>query len=82
MRVFFIALILLTGCQQLMRGQVEQVRLIDGKNKIMQINCTGSASSWGECYGAASQACPNSFEVINRKENITGGFRQLTFKCQ
>ncbi len=82
MRLFFFTMTLwLTGCQQLLNGQQQPVLLKDPAKKIWFTTCSGAVESWYNCDTKASNTCKNGFYELGRQENIVGGRRELTFKC-
>ena len=74
-------LLLLGGCQQLIHGQAQTVKLIDGGKRIYFTSCGGSADYWGGCYERARKACQDNYVVLSRDAGAVDGKRDLTFKC-
>ena len=82
MRLFLFAMILwLAGCQQLLNGQQQPVVLKNPAKNIWFTTCSGAVETWYNCDRKAESTCKNGFYEINRQENIVGGKRELTFKC-
>jgi len=76
-----IGIALLVGCEQLMHGATQPVKLIDRIGNVYFTSCGGSSDDWGGCQARARQTCPKSFTVINRVEGVVDGKRELTFQC-
>jgi len=82
MKIFLTVIILcLAGCQQLLNGQQQPVVLKDPAKKIWFTTCGGAVETWYNCDTKASNTCKNGFYELSRQENIVGGKRELTFKC-
>ena len=77
--LFFVVSILLSGCAQLMNGQLQPV-LMKGGN--MFTTCSGAVEDWSSCNNKASKTCPKGYEVLEKAESSVGGRRELTFKCK
>jgi hypothetical protein len=74
-------LILLSSCQQLMKGQEQPVIYKSTKEKIMFTTCSGTVEYWGTCFEKAKNTCPNGYVILEKNENPTSGSRDLTFQC-
>ncbi len=72
-------IIVISGCQQLTRGQLQPVTVRNG-NYVT--NCGGAVEGWGTCYSKASITCPNGYNVLLKDEGNTGILRELTFSCK
>ena len=73
--------LILSGCAQLMHGQLQPVTVKDAKNKIMFTTCSGAAEDWYSCNQKAERTCEKGYYVLEKFENAIGGRRELTFKC-
>ena len=76
--IFFL---ILSGCAQLMNGQRQPVIMKDANKKIMFTTCSGAVEDWYSCNQKAENTCEKGYYVIEKFENIVGGRRELTFKC-
>ncbi len=74
--------IVLNGCAQLMRGEVQPVQVLDYKNKIMVTTCSGLVEHWQNCYAKARESCNSGYEIIKKIENSSSVRRELTFQCK
>lgn len=72
-------LFVLTGCAQLMHGQLQPVKL--KKDNVYMTTCSGAVESWGSCHDKAGQTCSHGYEVLERLESAVAGRREMTFKC-
>ncbi len=82
MKLLIIVLILaLTGCAQLMNGQLQPVVVKDVKNKILFTTCSGAVETWHTCNQKAENSCSNGYYPLDKFESVMGGRRELTFKC-
>ncbi|CAN1523220.1 hypothetical protein MCETALH18_01193 [Methylophilaceae bacterium] len=81
-QVIIILIFALSGCAQLMNGQVQPVVMKDYKQKIMLTTCSGSAEHWGNCNSKAMAKCTDGYSVLEKTENPNGGIRTLTFQCK
>ena len=72
-------LLILTGCTQLMHGQLQPVKL--KKANVYMTTCSGAVEDWSSCKDKASQTCAHGYEVLDRIESIVGARREITFQC-
>jgi hypothetical protein len=77
-----VLMFVLSGCAQLMNGQVQPVIVKDARQNIMFTTCNGASEDWGTCNSKAMKACSSSYLVLEKTENANGGFRSLTFQCK
>ena len=77
-KVLFLGL-LLTGCQQLLQGQQQPVKVL--KDGAFYTSCSGAVENWASCNNKAQATCKNGYQVLNKDENSTGTKRELTFQC-
>ncbi len=83
MRILIVFLIvLLSGCAQLMNGQIQPVTVKDYKQQIMFTTCSGSVEDWGSCSQKAAKSCEKGYVVLNKIESAVGGRREITFQCK
>ena len=74
-------LMLLVGCQQLQRGQMQPVKSTSAKG-VYLTSCAGAVEGWPDCYDKASATCNGKYTVLSREDNNRGTKRDLTFQCQ
>ena len=76
--------VMLVGCAQLQRGQLQPVKRIDKKDPIYATTCSGAVEDWGSCFAKAKATCPNGYEVLEKFEKPDAGgiTRELTFGCK
>lgn len=72
----------LSACAQLMKGEMQPVKMLDAKQQIYFTTCSGSVEEWGSCYNKARKTCNNGYEVTEKVESAIGGKRELTFRCK
>lgn len=70
-----------SGCDQLLRGQEQPVRLIS-KDDIYFTTCSGLAETIGSCYDKAKRTCNNKYGIIKQTQDSSGVHRELTFQCK
>ena len=69
-----------TACAQLQHGAVQPV--IMKKQDVYFTSCSGAVEFWGNCYDKARQTCPKGYDVLDTKQALNGGRRELNFKCR
>ncbi len=74
------SVIFITGCQQLLHGQQQQVRTKSNGDYL--VGCGGAVETWGSCNDKAMKTCPKGYDVITKEENSNGTLRELTFRCK
>ena len=74
--------LVLTACAQLQQGAVQPVVLKNAKDGIYFTSCSGAVEVWGNCYDKARATCANGYQIIESKEALNGGRRELTFQCK
>lgn len=72
----------LSACAQLMKGEMQPVKMLDAKQQIYFTTCSGSVEEWGSCYSKARKTCINGYETTEKVESVIGGKRELTFRCK
>lgn len=77
--VIVVAVLFLSGCAQLMKGEMQPVVNRGGS---MVAPCSGAVEDWASCNRKAKAACPNGYETLNKEESPVGGKRELTFQCK
>lgn len=82
MRLFLVvlAMLSLTACAQLMKGQQQPV-VAKGQGNYFT-TCSGTVEEWGTCYSKAKQTCQNGYEVTSKNEGSVGGKREMEFICK
>ena len=73
--------VVLIGCQQLMHGQIQPVKLVDAKNNTYMTTCSGAVEEWASCSDKASDTCNKNYTIISKGDDSRGTYRSLTFKC-
>ena len=76
------SLVALSGCQQLMHGQIQPVRLIDSKNNTYMTTCSGAVEDWASCYDKASDTCNKNYKIISKGDDSRGTYRSINFQCK
>ena len=76
-----LSVILLSGCKQLVQGQMQPVKQISAKGVYMT-TCAGAVEDWPSCYDKASATCNGKYDVVNKVDNNRGTLRELTFQCK
>ena len=71
--------ILLTGCAQLSKGELQPVE--NRGQGTYFTTCSGAVEDWNSCNRKAKDTCKNGYEILNKYENSVGGRRELTFLC-
>ena len=77
--IFYLSFIGLVGCDQLLHGQEQPVKLL--KTNTYFTGCGGAVETWASCNNKAMNTCPAGYVVIRKDENSTGTVRELTFQC-
>ena len=73
--------ILSTSCSSLLKGQSQSVKLIDNRNEIYLVACSGPAETMGVCYEKAHETCNRRLKILSEKIGSTGIDRELKFQC-
>ena len=73
--------ILSSSCSSLLKGQSQSVKLIDNRNEIYLVTCSGPAETMGVCYEKAHETCNRRLKVLSEKIGSTGIDRELKFQC-
>lgn len=74
------ALLLLTSCAQLLKGQEQPVIPYRDANTY-RTTCSGTAEDWGSCFAKAKRTCASGYEVLERKNDNRGIDREIVFSC-
>lgn len=80
--VVVIAVIALSGCAQLKKGEMQPVKRVDVKEEIYFTTCSGMVEDWASCNRKAMQTCAKGYDLLRKDENITAARREFTFKCR
>ena len=72
---------LLSGCTQLMHGQMQPVKMISSKGAYLT-SCSGAVENWNDCYDKASATCGGNYSILSKEDNSLGTKRELTFQCK
>ena len=73
--------ILSASCSSLLKGQGQPVKMIDNRNEIYSVTCSGPAETMGVCYEKAQETCNRRLKILNEKIGSTGIDRELKFQC-
>lgn len=76
--------VVLSGCAQLQKGQLQPVKRIDKKDPIYSTTCSGAVEDWGSCYAKAKATCASGYDVLDKfeKPDAGGVTREFTFQCK
>jgi hypothetical protein len=72
--------ITLSGCAQLMNGQIQPV-VLKGNN-VYYTTCSGAVENMGSCNRKAMETCTNGYNIIDKFQDTQGAHRSLTFECK
>jgi hypothetical protein len=72
--------IVLSGCAQLMNGQIQPV-LLKGDN-VYYTTCSGAVENMASCNKKAMATCTNGYNIIEKIQDAQGAIRSLTFECK
>ena len=75
-----IVLLALTGCAQLMNGQVQPV--VMKKEGVYFTTCSGAAENHASCNRKAMATCVNGYNTLDKFQDTQGAHRSLTFECK
>jgi hypothetical protein len=79
----YIALVLtiaLSGCAQLMNGQIQPV-VMKGNN-VYFTTCSGAVENMANCNSKAMATCSNGYNILDKFQDTQGAHRSLTFECK
>ncbi len=80
--ILIVLLLVMTGCAQLMNGQIQPVIEKDIRQGIYYTTCSGVVETWGSCYQKAAATCKDGYSVISRNEVFSNALREVTFQCK
>ena len=80
--LILVIMFLVTGCAQLMNGELQPVKLKDPNKGIYSTTCAGAVESWATCNEKAMKTCSQGYFVLDKVEDSTGTKRELTFQCK
>jgi hypothetical protein len=72
--------IVLSGCAQLMNGQIQPV-VLKGNN-VYYTTCSGAVENMASCNKKAMETCTNGYKIIDKFQDAQGAIRTLTFECK
>ena len=78
---FLFIVALLSGCDQLIKGQEQPVKQI-GKDNLFFTTCSGVAETMGSCFEKAKRTCARNYMVVRQNQDSSGVHRELTFQCK
>ncbi len=82
-KIFLVlGVVLVSGCQQLMHGQIQPVKSIDPAKGIYLTTCAGAAEDWASCYDKARQTCSGDYVTLKKQDDSRGTQRELNFQCK
>jgi hypothetical protein len=81
MKLLFVMLVaLLSGCAQLMNGQIQPVVL--KKQNVYYTTCSGAVENMASCNKKAMDTCANGYNILDKFQDAQGAIRSLTFECK
>ena len=80
--LILVIMFLVTGCAQLMNGELQPVKLKDPNKGIYSTTCAGAVENWATCNEKAMKTCTQGYFVLDKAEDGTGTKRELTFQCK
>ncbi len=72
--------IALSGCAQLMNGQIQPV-VLKGNN-VYYTTCSGAVENMASCNRKAMETCSNGYNILDKFQDANGAIRSLTFECK
>ena len=72
--------IALSGCAQLMNGQIQPV-VLKGNN-VYYTTCSGAVENMADCNRKAMSTCKSGYNIIDKFQDAQGAIRTLTFECK
>lgn len=72
--------LVLSGCAQLMNGQIQPV-VLKGNN-VYYTTCSGAVENMASCNKKAMETCTNGYNIIDKFQDAQGAIRTLTFECK
>ena len=80
--LLLVLLFLVSGCAQLMNGQIQPVtKSLSYKNAYFT-SCGGSAEDWGSCNRKAINTCSGGYIILEKNADSTGVKREIHFECK
>ncbi len=73
--------ILSSSCSSLLKGQSQPVKLIDNRNEIYLVTCSGPAETMGVCYEKVKETCNRQFKILSETIDSRGIHREVKFQC-
>lgn len=80
--LFIVVGFIFAGCAQLQHGAIQPVILKDASQNIYFTSCSGAVEVWGNCFDKAKASCARGYDVIDTKESLNGGKREIVFQCK
>ncbi len=72
--------IALSGCAQLMNGQIQPV--VMKSNNIYYTTCSGAVENMASCNRKAMATCAGGYNKLDEFQDTQGATRSLTFECR
>ncbi len=72
--------VLLSGCAQLMNGQIQPVVL--KKQNVYYTTCSGAVENMADCNRKAMNTSTNGYKILDKFQDAQGAIRTLTFECK
>jgi hypothetical protein len=72
--------IALSGCAQLMNGQIQPV--VTKGNNVYFTTCSGAVENMASCNRKAMETCSNGYNILDKFQDANGAIRSLTFECK
>ncbi len=70
-----------SSCSSLLKGQSQPVKLLDNRNEIYLVTCSGPAETMGICYEKVKETCGRQFKILSDTIDSRGIHRELKFQC-
>ena len=78
--IVLVSAVLLSGCAQLMNGQIQPVVL--KKDNLYFTTCSGAVENMASCNKKAMDTCGKGYNILDKFQDAQGAIRTLTFECK
>ena len=75
-------LVSLSGCAQLMNGQMQPVLKSHIYKNAYFTTCGGAVENWGSCNDKAQSTCAKGYVILEKNADSTGVKREIHFECR
>jgi hypothetical protein len=79
-QIFIGVVMVLTGCAQLMNGQIQPV--VMKKENVYYTTCSGAVENMANCNKKAMNTCARGYNILDKFQDAQGAIRSLTFECK